>query len=71
LKPFQRRILLFVGDELINQIIDSETNRFGSIDKVIPKVNGLDPTHCDIELMEIWNQMYDQYGYVMDHFQDR
>ena len=31
----------------------------------------LDPTHHDLELMEHWNEIYDEYGYLIDDFKSK
>jgi hypothetical protein len=31
----------------------------------------LDPSHTDFELLDEWNQMYDEYGYLMSEFKER
>ncbi len=31
----------------------------------------LDPKHHDIELMEHWNEIYDEYGHLIEDFKDK
>ena len=71
LKPFQRRKLLSQSEVLISQLIDEETKRMGSIENVNKNISFLDSFLSDLELKEIWNKMYDEYGYRFDRFKDK
>ena len=71
LKPFQRRKLLKESEDMISKLIDEEVDRMGSIENINTNISFLDPSHSDMELMEIWNQLYQDWGYRFDRFKDK
>jgi hypothetical protein len=71
LKPFQRRKLLSESENLISKLIDEEISKVGSIENVSSKIVCLDSSHTDLELIEIWNSIYDDYGFRFDLFKDK
>ena len=71
LKPFQRRKLLTESEQLITELIDEEVNRKGTIENIDKTITQLDPSHCDLELMETWNNLYQNYGYRFDRFKEK
>ena len=70
-KPFERRKLLSQSEDLITQLIDEETKRMGSIENINKDISVLDCSLSDLELKEIWNNLYDEYGYRFDRFKDK
>lgn len=71
LKPFERRKLLSESEIMISKLIDEEVNRMGSIENIDSNITLLDSSHSDLELMEIWNNLYQNYGYRFDRFKEK
>lgn len=71
LKPFERRKLLSESEPMISKLIDEEVNRVGSIENINFNITLLDSSNSDIELMETWNKLYQNYGYRLDRFKDK
>lgn len=63
LRPFERRKLLSESEDMISNLIE------GSIKKI--NVPFLDPSNTDMELMDTWNNLYENYGYQFDGLKDR
>jgi len=65
-----RKRLLTESEVYLNEVTSSlpqsveDQIRMGVIDE-------LDSTQTDYELLEQWNQMYDNYGYLMSDFRDQ
>jgi len=70
LKPVQRRKLLTESESLISQLVDEEVNRMGSIENIDKSITHLDPTDSDLELIETWNNLYQNYGNRFSRFKD-
>jgi len=73
IKPFQRRILLEKSEVYINEIREKQNQEGKSFEHLIKgyQLFELDPNHHDLELMEHWNDIYDEYGYLIDDFKDK
>ncbi|TLP73245.1 hypothetical protein [Maribacter sp. ACAM166] len=56
---------------MISKLIDEEVNRMGSIENIDSNITLLDSSHSDLELMEIWNNLYQNYGYRFDRFKEK
>lgn len=52
-------------------MIDEETRIHKNIERIDKNLIHLDPSLSDLELMEIWNEMYDVYGVRMLPFRDK
>jgi len=71
LKPFQRRKLLEKSDVHISNLIDKEVGISGNLDSVDKTIQHLDPSLSDMELMEIWNLIYDKHGCRIPDFREK
>jgi hypothetical protein len=71
LKPFERRIFLSQSEDLISQLVGEETKMRGSIENINKNISFLDSSLSDLELKEIWNNLYDEHGYRFDRFKDK
>lgn len=70
-KPFERRKLLSQSEDLITQLIDEETKMVGSVERINKNISFLDCSLTDLELREIWNNLYDEYGCRFEQFKDK
>ena len=71
MKPFQRRKILELSEGYISELIDEEM-RFGTpIEMIDKELIHLDSSLTDLELMEIWNTIYDEYGMRIPQLQNR
>ncbi len=70
-KPFERRKLLSQSEEIISQLVNEETKKFGSVENIDKSIENLDCSLTDLELMEIWNNLYDKYGCRFKPFKDK
>lgn len=60
-----------VSEGYISKLIDEET-QFGTPLEMIDKdLTHLDSSFTDLELMEIWNTIYDKYGMRIPQLQNR
>ncbi|WP_289063846.1 hypothetical protein [uncultured Zobellia sp.] len=71
LKPFERKKLLTESEIMISKLIDEEVNRMGSIENIDSNITLLDSSNSDLELKEIWNNLYKNYGYRFDRFKEK
>ena len=71
LKPCERRKLLSESDSLISKLLEEEVDRMGSVENVNTNISFLDSSHSDMELKEIWNTIYNEYGFRFDRFKDK
>ena len=74
IRPFQRRILLKKSEMYIHEIKNKLNLNSKSTEQLIRKSGSLfelDSSHHDLELMEHWNEIYDEYGYLIDDFKDK
>lgn len=71
LKPVERRKLLSESEPMISKLINEEVNRVGSVENINSQITFLDPSNSDMELMEIWNGLYRNYGYRFDRFKSK
>lgn len=71
LKPFQRRILLNESEDLISRLINEEFEKLKDYSKIDTTLTFLDSELTDLELLEIWNDMYVRYGFRMSPFRDK
>ena len=73
IKLFQRRILLEQSEVYINEIKEKQNQEGKSFEHLIKgcQLFELDPNHHDLELMEHWNEIYDEYGYLIDDFKSK
>lgn len=56
---------------MISKLIDEEVTRLGSIENINKNITHLDDIHSDDELVEIWNNLYDEYGNRFELFKDK
>jgi hypothetical protein len=61
IRPNQRRDFLLKSEGYIGIINEISTTQYPYMDSSM----------SDIELMEIWNDIYHQWGWVIDEFRDR
>jgi hypothetical protein len=60
-----------LSDGYISNLIDEET-QFGTPLELIDKnLQFLDSSHSDLELMEIWNGIFDSYGFRIPKLEER
>ena len=74
IRPFQRRILLEKSEMYIHEIRNKNNPRGKSTEQLIQEGSQLfelDPNHHDLELMEHWNEIYDEYGHLIEDFKDK
>ena len=71
LKPYQRKKLLEESGVLIGSLIDEELINRKPLDTLDKNITFLDPSLTDLELMVIWNNIYDIYGCRMIPFKDK
>lgn len=71
LKPFQRRILLDRSEEYIDEIKNIIYPNNQSFEKTMNGPDYLDPDHHDTELMEHWNDIYNQHGCLIEDFKSK
>jgi len=69
LKPYQRRILLSKSEKHIDSITTSIDISTEGLMK--SNIEYLDSSLTDSELMDTWNRLYDEYGYLMSDFRDK
>jgi hypothetical protein len=72
--PFQRRILIKKGNEIIEKCIDDiQNSTHQNMDEIIKTtcLTELDSNLSDEELKDIWNPIYNEFGYLMDQFFDK
>jgi hypothetical protein len=62
LKPFQKKKLLELSEGYISNLIDEEMRFRTPLEMIDTNLQYLDSSHTDLELMEIWNGIYDKYG---------
>lgn len=70
LSKSNRERLLKESEVYLNEITSSLTQ---SIEEQIKMgvIDELDSTQTDYELLEQWNRMYDEYGYLVSEFQEQ
>lgn len=71
MKPFQRRELLNKSEEYISRILDEESKNGLRVDSIDKKIQHLDSTLSDTELVQIWNSFYDEYGCRIPEFKEK
>ncbi len=71
LKPFQRRKLLDESENLISLLINEEFEKLKDYSKIDTILTFLDSELTDLELLEIWNDIYVRYGFRMSPFRDK
>ena len=60
-----------MSEGYISYLID-EGSRFGTpIEMIDTQLQFLDSSHDDLELMEVWNRIYDKYGCRISDFMER
>jgi hypothetical protein len=60
-----------LSEGYISNLIDEET-RFGTPLEMIDKeLQHLDSSHTDLELMEVWNRIYDKWGCRIPQLEER
>ncbi|NVJ45982.1 MAG: hypothetical protein HWE07_02610 [Cytophagia bacterium] len=60
-----------MSEGYISNLIDEEM-RFGTPLEMVDKdLQHLDSLHTDLELMEVWNRIYDKYGCRIPQFEER
>jgi hypothetical protein len=70
LKPFERKLLLEKSEEPISEVFETMKKRGLRVES-LPIVNHLDSKLSDFENVEIWNYMYNNYGYLMTTFKNK
>jgi hypothetical protein len=61
-------MLLKLSEDYVSNLIRKESQIGIQLDSIISKICFLDPSQTDLELMEIWNELYDKYGNRMEKF---
>ena len=69
--PKQRKTLLSRSEDYIGQIIHEQSDSRGGMEKVDKDLGYLDSSFDDLELIEQWNNFFDQHGYRFPEFHDK
>ena len=70
--PKQRKTLLVQSENYIGVIVDEQINFRGGIEKIdLNNLTHLDSSLTDLEIIEQWNNFFDQYGYRFPEFEDK
>lgn len=70
--PKQRKILLSRSEDYIAKIAHEQSDIKGGMDKIdLINLNYLDPDLTDLEIIEDWNNFFDNYGFRFPEFQDK
>ena len=69
--PKQRKTLLSKSEDYIGQIIQEQSDLRGGMDKIDKDLECLDSSSNDLELVEIWNNFFDQHGFRFPEFEDK
>jgi len=60
-----------LSEGYISNLIDEET-RFGTpLEMIDTNLQYLDSSYTDLELMEVWNRIYDKYGCRIPQLEER
>jgi hypothetical protein len=61
-------MLLKLSEDYISNLIRKESQIGIQLESIISNISFLDSSQTDLELMEIWNELYDKYGNQMEKF---
>jgi hypothetical protein len=69
--PKQRKTLLSRSEDYIAKIVHEQSDSRGGMDKVDFDLVHLDSGLNDLELIEQWNNFFDQHGFRFPEFEDK
>jgi hypothetical protein len=71
LKPFERRKLLEKSEDYIGQLLEEDLKMGIPVEVSLLTKSHLDPSLTDLELVDIWNDMFDSFGCRISDLRER